>query len=207
MCSVFIFWCIDFNNSLSLVFIRSITTLKTSFYTVSIGERLDNGCSSFCFAFVCVHASHSRQQWYWAGVSLCSKLCMTSSHTHLTVTSFTHAWQCACVHMVINNTHWPSASLTFTCYKLIMTSSVVCLISISDDWTSKPMTMLYLFSGMQLPHSYHLNVFIFPPLRVGDRHWFCSVLKIHFSWWRCKSYMVRLFVDNSKKGSKYKFKN
>lgn len=70
-------------------------------------------------------------------VSVClgSQLCMTYFPTHLKLTPFTPAWQRTPVHVVVNNSQWPSAPLTFTCYKLIMISSVVRLINLCETET------------------------------------------------------------------------
>lgn len=67
-----------------------------------------------------------------ASTCLGTKLCVTYFPTHLKLTPFTPAWQRAPVHVLVNNSHWPSAPLTFTCYKLIMTSSVVHLIILCE---------------------------------------------------------------------------
>lgn len=72
-------------------------------------------------------------------VSLCqgTKLCMTYFPTHLKLTPFTPAWQRAPAHVVVNNSDWPSAPLTFACYELIMTSSVMRLINLCETQNLK----------------------------------------------------------------------
>ncbi len=70
-------------------------------------------------------------------VCLGTKLRVTYFPTHLKLTPFTPAWQRTPVHMVVNNSHWPSAPLTFTCCKLIMTSSVVHLINLCETQNLK----------------------------------------------------------------------
>lgn len=80
-----------------------------------------------------------------------TKLCMTYFPTHLKLTPFTPAWQHAPVHVVVNNSHWPSAPLTFTCYKLIMTTSVVCLINLCETQNLKD-----YYDDFRLLHSHPL---------------------------------------------------
>lgn len=72
-------------------------------------------------------------------VSTClgTKLCVMYFPSQRRLTLFTPAWQLAPVHVLVNNSHWPSAPMTFTCYELIMTSSVACLINLCETQNAK----------------------------------------------------------------------
>lgn len=93
-----------------------------------------------CFICMCAYVQYLSAYRCIIGmrVSTClgSKVCAAHFPT-LILSLFTPAWQGAPVHVVINNSHWPSALLTFTCYELIMTSSVVWLISLCGTQNSQ----------------------------------------------------------------------
>lgn len=82
---------------------------------------------------------------------------------------FTPAWQRAPVNTVVNNSQWPSAPLTFSCYKLIMTSSVVWLINLWDAELEGLLWFLSLLRGSPLYFSslFSLWGLTWPPLLLG----------------------------------------
>lgn len=96
----------------------------------------------------------------WASACPGTKLCVTYFPTHLKLTPFTPVWQRAPVNVVVNNSHWPSAPLTFTCYELIMTviNSYASLISVRHR-TWRIIMMISAFVVTQLSSLYQFFFF------------------------------------------------